>query len=148
MPLKLVGPEPLLPSLQQIAGVFVRKDSEHSAPPLGEIASSKEFVRRRAFKGALVSLLVVPALILLSFVPGFGQVLNGTTTLWISICFGLALYRYRLWVEKRRLREREYRVCLSCGYGLSGLEERGSCPECGTRYNIPAARAELESLIP
>lgn len=33
------------------------------------------------------------------------------------------------------LKAQRYMVCITCGYDLVGLGDRGRCPECGRRYD-------------
>lgn len=33
------------------------------------------------------------------------------------------------------LKARRYMVCITCGYDLAGLGDRGRCPECGRRFD-------------
>ena len=37
---------------------------------------------------------------------------------------------------KRRVRERRGRLCTACLFPLEGLGDAGTCPECGTDYDI------------
>jgi len=42
----------------------------------------------------------------------------------------------------------EFPRCGKCGYELSGIAERGRCPECGTVYNLGTGEGTTERCKP
>lgn len=49
---------------------------------------------------------------------------------------GQAMFFSRMLRLRRRLREASGRICLKCGFDLRGLEESGTCPECGRSFDL------------
>jgi hypothetical protein len=56
------------------------------------------------------------------------------------------------WIIKRRfvrwLREQDYRMCLHCGYVLTGLPDEHQCPECGAAYKLEETVGEWRAWVP
>jgi len=47
----------------------------------------------------------------------------------------------------RLVAENDSRVCLRCGYLLTGLPDRHSCPECGVSYDVEENRRLWERWV-
>jgi len=76
---------------------------------------------------------------------GFKGVPNGLNLAAIFLPLVGSLFATRWFARwSRRLREQalaaDGRVCWECGYALTGLADRGECPECGTAYEAEALR--------
>ncbi len=41
---------------------------------------------------------------------------------------------------KKHVKERDYQLCINCGYDLVGLPQEYRCPECGGQYNMPEVK--------
>ena len=39
------------------------------------------------------------------------------------------------------------RICPKCGHLLVGLEDEGTCPECGTPFNLADVKRQWQSII-
>jgi hypothetical protein len=63
-------------------------------------------------------------------------------TVFLPVFAGLWIYTSRRAAFASRLAKADYRLCCSCGYDLSGLDDQGSCPECGATYSVPCTREE------
>lgn len=54
----------------------------------------------------------------------------------LGYLFEWVFYKRYLTVLKKRLREFKLAICLRCCYGLHGLPESHSCPECGEPFTM------------
>ncbi len=64
------------------------------------------------------------------------------------LMIGLGLYAS--WRRQRKLRtliECDWRRCLYCFFDLRGLEDRGTCPECGEKYIVREVREAWKDLV-
>ena len=52
-----------------------------------------------------------------------------------SVISILVVIRLRI-AHQRKLRQHEYRLCLTCHYPLAAEPATGRCPECGSGYTI------------
>lgn len=97
------------------------------------------FARRSLHAGiAVFALLIVILLVKISaflFFPDRKAILSEIAD-WLlytgcafSLIVGLVMVR-----RGRALRRSEYRLCPGCGYDLTGLDDKGLCPECGRAY--------------
>lgn len=59
------------------------------------------------------------------------------TLAWATITI-VAVLQWRK--ARRRLVEHNFHVCCNCAYPLTGLDEAGSCPECGHTYGFESTR--------
>jgi uncharacterized paraquat-inducible protein A len=63
---------------------------------------------------------------------------------WAAIILGVAaagLWSVGLEQSVALLKRNECRVCPRCRYVLSGLDDEGTCPECGMRYTLAGLEA-------
>jgi hypothetical protein len=73
-----------------------------------------------------------------------GRGLDGIPPVWPMISIAaLLLVAARVMIQylvartlQKRIGDEHFKVCLECGYPLTGLLSVGRCPECGAYYNI------------
>jgi hypothetical protein len=57
--------------------------------------------------------------------------------IWTGLMFTGVLLTFLPGARRARfVAARNGRVCLNCGFELKGLDDRGTCPECGTGYDV------------
>ena len=116
--------------------------AEEADPTGSSRATSDGSLPRR---GILISIIAgLGDGVVLLFLAAFGTLLKwgapGGNYAPLAIGFAVLVIAAVIWDKKRRKRPtlRVRGACLKCGYDLSGLAERGNCPECGKSYVIPA----------
>jgi hypothetical protein len=73
-------------------------------------------------------------LFLRDLAPGVGEIrqfIGG-----VVVCAGILAMFLPSFRRTRLVVARNGRVCLNCGFELKGLDDRGTCPECGTEYDV------------
>lgn len=69
-------------------------------------------------------------------------VMSHSLLLMVGVPVTANLVYYRLQVH--RLKATGYRLCVHCDYKLTGLDDKGECPECGHPFDVAAVRTEWE----
>jgi hypothetical protein len=91
--------------------------------------------RRRVL---FVALLIVLTVIFLDVTGNSPPKADPWVSIAIPLCtlLGLILIILQRRRMRRKLRRLHYRMCIYCGYRLTGLPPEGICPECGAEYDI------------